>query len=280
MWTGRVRFFGLLLVMSLGAVLYWSAQVPGHAGNWQASHARLAGVASGHDERGQFYHLTNLRDFRYRTDGSIAAADYREARFAVADLRRIWFGISHFGGYGFAHTFLSFEFADEQYLVASVEARMRPDQNYHPLFGLIRQYNKIVVLGTEADIIGLRSHIRGEQVLLYPLQLDAAQTEYLFHALMGDAQQLVERPGFYNTLLDNCTTNLLKHAPGYRFYTSLIDYRLMFPGYSDAVAWEKNWINTDQPLEELRERARINPALTTPEAEDFSQMIRRGWRSP
>src|SRR5690606_20776437 len=180
-------------------------------------------------------------------------------------------------GYGFAHTFLSFEFADGQYLVASVEARMRPEQNYHPLFGLIRQYNKIVVLGTEADIIGLRSHIHSEQVLLYPLQLEAAQTTYLFQALMGDAQQLVELPEFYNTLLDNCTTNLLKHAPGYRFYTSLVDYRLMLPGYSDAVAWEKNWINADQPLEKLREQARINPALTKPEAENFSQMIRRGW---
>lgn len=277
MWTGRIRFFGLLLVLSLGAVLYWSAQIPSHDGAWQAAHARLPEVALGHNERGQFYQVTNLRDFRYHPDGSIAAAEYRSGRFALAELRQVWFGISHFGGYGFAHTFLSFEFADGQYLVASIEARMRPEQNYHPLFGLIRQYNKILVLGTEADIIGLRSHTRSERVLLYPLQLEAAQATHLFHALMGDAQQLVELPEFYNTLLDNCTTNLLKHAPGYRFYTSLVDYRLMLPGYSDAVAWEKNWINADQPLEKLREQARINPALTKPEAENFSQMIRRGW---
>src|SRR5690606_39808368 len=172
MWTGRVRFFGLLLVLSLGAVLYWSAQTPSHDGDWQTAHARLPVVASGHDERGQFYQLTNLRDFRYHMDGSIAAAEYRSGRFAAADLRRIWFGISHFGGYGLAHTFLSFEFADGQYLVASVEARMRPEQNYHPLFGLIRQYNKIVVLGTEARSEEHTSELQSRENIVCRLLLE------------------------------------------------------------------------------------------------------------
>lgn len=271
---------GLLLMLFLGALLYWSALAPTHEGEWQILHARLPDIKMGQDDNGQFYQLTNLRDFRYRPDGGIAAAEYREGRYSLADLRRVWLGISHFGGNGFAHTFLSFEFAGDNFLVASVEARMRPTQNYNPLFGLVRQYNKIIVLGTEADIIGLRTHIRGERVLLYPLQFDTSQSTYLFQALMGDAQQLGREPEFYNTLLDNCATNLLKYAPDYRFYTSLIDYRLILPGFSDAVAWEKGWINNAETLEDLRFYAEINPALTAPDAGDFSQMIRRGWSVP
>src|SRR5690606_19116865 len=104
----------------------------------------------------------------------------------------------------------SFEFSNNEFLAASVEARLRPGQSYSPLMGLMRQYNKLIVLGSEADIIGLRSHIRAERVLLYPLQLNQAQMEYVFHSFMKDAQALEQQPGFYNTLLDNCTTNLLK----------------------------------------------------------------------
>ena len=260
-----------------GASLYWSALKPSHYGEWQVLQQRLPTVELGQDERGEFYRIDNLRDFRYHPDGSIAQVEYRAARYAATDLQRIWLGISHFGGYGLAHTFLSFEFSNNEFLAASVEARLRPGQSYSPLMGLVRQYNKLIVLGSEADIIGLRSHIRAERVLLYPLQLEQTQMDYVFHALMKDAQALEQQPDFYNTLLDNCTTNLLKYDPDYRFYTSLLDYRLLLPGYSDAVAQEKGWIASAQSLNDLRLQATIDVAAGGPERDDFSQTIRRGY---
>lgn len=278
MWTGRTRTYGLLFVVMLGASLYWSALKPTHHGEWQALQRQLPVVELGQGERGDFYHISNLRDFRYHTDGAVAQAQYREGRYDVADLQRVWLGISHFGGYGLAHTFLSFEFAHDEFLAASVEARLRPGQSYSPFMGLVRQYNKIIVLGSEADIIGLRSHVRAERVLLYPLELDQAQRVYLLRSMMKDAQALAQQPDFYNTLLDNCTTNLLKYDPEYRFYTSLLNYRLLLPGFSDVVAQKKGWISTAQPLATLRLQATIDVDLGGPEGEGFSRAIRRGYQ--
>lgn len=265
--------------MTLGAALYWSALRPTHEGVWQSLQSRLPIVTIDQGENGDIYRIDNLRDFRYHPDGAIATPQYFSAQYQPADLQQVWLGISHFGGYGFAHTFLSFEFSEQLFLVASVEARLRADQSYNPLFGLVRQYNKLVVLGSEADVIGLRSHIRSERVLLYPLTLSKEQMQYLFRAVMVDAQQLSMRPSFYNTLLDNCTTNLLKHDPDYHVYNSLIDYRLLLPGYSDAVVQERGWMPDGASLESLRQRATVVVTEKVGlDAEGFSQAIRRGWQ--
>lgn len=252
-------------------------QTPTHDGEWSRLQTRLPLVTLQQNSPSPIYHIENLRDFRYHADGSVQSANYRSAEFSPAHLQQIWLGISHFGNYGFAHTFLSFEFSDDKFLAVSVEARLRPTQTYNPLLGLLRQYNKMVVLGTEADIIGLRTHIRKERVLLYPLQLNAQQRDYLFHAVMSDAQQIVGQPEFYNTLLDNCATNLIKHDPNYRFYTSLLDYRLLLPGYADEVMQEKGWVQADQPIVELRKRAVIDAELMSLDATDFSRVIRQQW---
>lgn len=274
---GRARVYLLLLVVVLGGGMYWQTLTPTHEGEWTRVQQRLPGVQLVSDSRGEFYQVKNFRDFRYDEDGAVAVENYLDKEYAPADLRRVWFGISHFGGYGFAHTFLSFEFADDDFLVLSIEARLRPTQSYDPFLGLVRQYHKIIVLGSESDIIGLRTHSRGERVLLYPLQLQPAQAEFLLRALMDDVQQLAAQPEFYNTLLDNCATGLLKHTPDYRVYSPLLDYRLMLPGYSDAVVQEKGWIDTRVPLTELRALAQIDVTLTLPAADDFSQAIRHGW---
>lgn len=269
----------ILLGLLILFFMYLFTRVPTHEGEWSLLQTRLPQVELRQDEETSFYRIENLRDFRYHPDGRVQRAEYRTADFSPADLQQVWLGISHFGDYGLAHTFLSFEFANDQFLAASVEARTRPGQSYNPFLGLMRQYNKIVVLGTEVDIIGLRTHIRGERVLLYPLQLNAEERQYLFNAMMVDAQQIARQPGFYNTLLDNCTTNLLKHDPDYRFYTSLLDYRLLLPGFSDEVMQEKGWLGMGEPFIDLRVRATINAHLISHEAESFSRAIRQGYHA-
>ncbi len=228
-------------------------------------------------EAGEVLRLRGLRDFRYLPDASPAGPRYLDADYPVADLDRVWVGISHFGEPGLAHTFLSFEFGDGRFLVASVEARLRPGQSYNPFRGLIRQYHKLLVWGTEADIVGLRSHIRGERVLLYPLSLSQEQRRGLLGALVAETAELQQRPAFYNTLLDNCTTNLLKYQPDYRWYASLLDYRVLLPGYIDGLLLEQGWIAPGTDLAGLRVKAQVQPALTHPDAADFSRAIRQGW---
>ena len=94
--------------------------------------------------------IHNLRDFRYQPNGDIAQANYRTQRFQLSQLSNTWLGLSHFHEGGLAHVFLSFEFSAKEgskdYLVISIEARLRQDQaNYSPAVGLFRQYNKMLV---------------------------------------------------------------------------------------------------------------------------------------
>lgn len=269
----RVVLILITLVSLIVAVLVFRL-TPSHEGDWGALQGRIPTVTRGPE--GQ-YAISGIRDFRYNSDGSVAESRYLDEQIDLAGLQRIWLGISHFAPMGLAHTFLSFEFSDQRFLVASVEARLNASQSYSPLKGLLRRYHKMIVLGTEADIIGLRSHIRQEQVLLYPLQLTKDEQEYVLRAILNDVQAIEQQPAFYNTLLDNCLTNLVKHDPDFRHWWSLTDYRLLLPGFSDGLAWERGWINNSLTLGEARQRAEIDPAETEPADGAFSMKIRSGW---
>ncbi|MBE0509123.1 MAG: DUF4105 domain-containing protein [Gammaproteobacteria bacterium] len=257
---------GLLIAVLL---LIHFLHTPSHEGPWQTAQQRLPEIRMDNDS----VQIKQLRDFRYYPDGQIREARYQQQEYSLAALHAVWFGISHFSENGLAHTFLSFEFANGDYLVASVEARMRPAQTYHPMQGLLRQYHKIIVLGTEADIIGLRSHVRGERVLLYPLQLNAEQRRHLLRGIIADAQAISTQPVFYNTLLDNCTTSLLRHDPQHRLWRDLLDYRVLLPGYSDAYAQQRGWLEPERDLRQWRREVRVD-ANAAPDDANFSQQIR------
>ena len=58
------------------------------------------------------------------------------------------------------------------------------------------------------------------------------------------------------------------------FWTRNFDYRLLLPGYSDALAYELGAIATARPLQDVRARARVDPASTAINDPNFSQAIR------
>ena len=270
----RQKWLGLSLLLSgllIGMLLLIHVlHTPSHEGPWQTAQQLLPEIRMD----GGSVQIKQLRDFRYSPDGQIREVRYLQQDYALEALHAVWLGISHFSDKGLAHTFLSFEFTDGRYLVASVEARMRPEQSYHPVQGLLRQYHKIIVLGTEADIIGLRSHVRGERVLLYPLQLNALQRRHLLRGLITDAQAISAQPAFYNSLLDNCTTSLLRHDPQHSIWRGLLDYRILLPGHSDAYAQQRGWLDPERDLRQWRHQVGVN-ANADPDDADFSQQIRR-----
>jgi hypothetical protein len=261
--------FTIMALIVATVLAYLFSTAPTHDGDWQEAQALLPEVRI----EGDRFHLRNIRDFSYHADRSIKPARYLDQEFSPNSLKRIWLGLSHFSGYGLAHSFLSFEFDDGRYLVASVEARMRPGQSYSPLAGLLRRYHKIIVLGTERDIIGLRSKVREERVLLYPLELTASQSRRVFTGMMQDVRTLREKPSFYNTLFDNCTTGLLRHDQENHFWKNILDYRILLPGFADDYAVQRGWIRADKGLEHLRKEA-VVPADIDPDDGDFSLGIR------
>jgi hypothetical protein len=83
------------------------------------------------------------------------------------------------------------------------------------------------------------------------------------------------RPEFYDTLTNNCTTNLVRHFETVSGQDVPYDYRTLLPAYSDELALELGLLDTDVGLAQTRERHRINPrAEAAAHREDFSLRIR------
>ena len=101
----------------------------------------------------------------------------------------------------------------------------------------------------------MRPEYRHVDVLLYRTTATPAQARALFVDVMKRVNQLHDRPEFYNTLTNNCTTNIVHHintlAPGRIQY----DYRVLLPGYADELAYELGLIDNSVPFAEVRRRA-------------------------
>jgi len=264
-WTAVV----LLLGSGLFAMAVFT-RVPSHERDWVPAQAQLPQV----EIAGDRVFLENVRDFSYSAADDVAEARYLDGDFQAREIESLWYGISHFSGYGIAHTFLSFGFQDGRYLAVSIEARLESDETYHPLLGLIRQYELIYVIGTERDIVGLRSHWRDERVLLYELLVTPDEARDLFLSLMRDARQIDADPRFYNTLTDNCTTLLAEHAEALSGLRGGFDLRAIFPGRSDELLYELGLLDRSLGLEDLRAAARIDPSVTGVDDTAFSARIR------
>ena len=266
----------ILIVFVLAFGIYLASKSPSHDRQWKTEYKVLPSV--GFDD-GRVT-VKNVRNFAYSPEGGVKKARYSDRTFDIDDLESAWYGISHFAEGGLAHTFLSFGFKDGQYVTVSVEARQEVGESYHPVTGLLRNYELAYIVGDERDIIGLRTHIRKEKVYLYRLTIQPETARRVFREMLEIAEDIQRTPRFYNTLFDNCTTNLLDRAEGLSFFERYLDYRVLLPGYSDELAYEKGVIRTDIPLEKLREDSLLVSGRCEIDAKDFSTGIRGGIPGP
>lgn len=225
--------------------------------------------------RGDLVEIRNLRDFSYRSESDFDER-YADRTYDLRKLDSADYVVSRFGGVpGLAHAFLSFGFGDERVAV-SVEARKERGEIYSPLRGLLNEYELMYVVGTERDLIGVRTHVWKENVTLYPIRATDEQLRHLFLEMVTRAEGLRQEPEFYDTLFNSCNSNIVSHvdtiAPG----TIGFDVRTILPGFADTVAHELGLIDSPLPLERIREAYRIDPvAARLPLDENFSRGIRR-----
>lgn len=273
------RYIGAALALTLLPLALLAAYVlprrPSHDREWTAEQARLPRVRV----VGDTVHVEHLRDFRYRQDGP-ADQRWADATWDAGAVRRVWFVLSPFNARfrALAHPFLSFEFDDGRFLAASVEARKEVGESYSAVGGLLRRFETIMVLGTEEDLLGLRAIAWGDPLYLFPVRITRAQASELFRLLMARARELEQRPEFYNTLSNNCTTNLIAPinslAADERRIGRLVG---LMPGYSYETAFERGWIDTELSLEEARRAFFVNERVRAAAGRpDFSAAIRAG----
>jgi hypothetical protein len=257
----------MLSILLVAGLFAWAATRPSHERVWRTEQAVLPQVTFDGDR----VHVRNVRDFTYRSKDDFTPG-YRDRTYDLEKIETLWFGISRFTREwrGPAHTFLSFGFADGQYVAVSVEARREATETYSVWKGALRWYELIYVIGVRAVTWNVPVH-------LYPIRATREQVRALFVAMMERARQVEQRPEFYHTFTNSCATNIL--APVNRIATRRIPFGLevILPGYADRLAHQRGLIDTDLPLARAREHFLVNDRARTAIAHpDFSARIRAG----
>ncbi len=261
---------GVLLLLAAGSALAMILRVPSHDRDWRPGHLRLPEATLAGDQ----VVIEDFRDFSYGDDGTPSEIKYTEATFDLSEIESLWYGISHFGPLGLAHTFLSVGFTDGRYLALSIEARQTMDQVYNPLLGLFGAYELIIVAGSERDIIGLRSHRRGERVYLYRIDAPKTAIERVLRALIGRMKDIRSAPEFYHTITDNCAMAIWRYAERLSVFQRYTNPKLLLPGYSDEVALSLGLIAGGGSIDALRRAAFVDPRRAELSDPRFSARIR------
>ena len=219
----------------------------------------------------------NLRRTRYGLPGEPYEVRWDRGVYDLSKLERLWFLVESFSDIeAIAHTFISFEFEDAQYLSVSVEARLEVGESYGILDGVLRRFELTYLFGDEADLILRRTHYQQHQVYMYPLVTPPEEVRSLLERMIGTANALTVQPRFYNSVTDNCTSVLRKHANEVRPGSFRAFARAqVLPGTSDKMLYKKGWLDTSTSLENLRERYAIKDiSEACAQTPGFSKCIR------
>jgi hypothetical protein len=263
-----------LVVVGLGYRFFMLQ--PTNQGDWEYGMDVLPHVTI-HDDRVTVEHE---RDFRWSADGALSSS-YVDRSYDTQQLERVWFvqepfTIEPFEGFtGVAHTYFVFDFRDQPPLAVSVEARRQRGQKYDAFKGMFNEYGLIYIWGTEQDVSGRRAVLEKQQLYMYPLSGSMDTARRLFLDLARSSQELETQPRFYNSLTSNCTNELAKVANEAQPGVIPLNIALILPGYADQVLYDDELIPHDAPLDAIRERYAVTPAIQANiDQPDFSQRVR------
>jgi hypothetical protein len=250
----------------------FSALNPSNNHDWSPDQAVLS-TAEFHGEQVTVH---NIRRITYRSLDDYTVTHY-DKTFDLRKLTSVDFIMVPFNEMPtLAHTMISFGFEDRDYLGVSVETRKERGQTYGPLKGFLRQYGLIYVVADEQDLILRRVLFDRSDVYLYRTRATPAQARSLLADVMRRVNKLAHEPEFYNTLTNNCTTNIRNHINHLVPNEVPYDYRVLLPGDSDKLAYDLGLLESGASFEQTRLRARVNYlAYVHRDDADFSVKIRQ-----
>ena len=245
---------------------------PSNNRDWTPEQAVLARA----EFRGNQVTVRNVRDCRWRSLDDFDLS-YYDKTFDLDKLTSVDFIVVPFNEMpSLGHTMLSFGFDDGDHLAVSVEIRRERGEAFSAVKGFFRQYELMYVVASERDVIQRRVNCDLCDVYLYRSTATPKQARELFVDVMRRVNKLAKEPEFYDTLTNNCTTNIRNHINHLKPDEVPYDYRVLLPGYSDHLAYDLGLIEHHGSYEETRLRARVNyQAYLHRDAPAFSQEIRR-----
>lgn len=221
--------------------------------------------------------IRHVRNCHYRSETDYDVRHY-DMRFRLQDVKTVDFIVVPFKeSQLLAHTMLSFGLADGRHIAISVEARLDEGESYSPVRGINSRFELMYVIADERDVIPLRTNIRNVDVYLYKGHSTPDQTQDLLVDMLARANKLLREPEFYDTLSNNCTTNLVQHVNKLRPGLIPFDWRIVLPGHSDRLAYQLGLIDTSESFEVTRAKANITAlARANANSPSLSQQIRIG----
>jgi hypothetical protein len=242
----------------VAVLLFWAVLVvvfqPSHERDWELGQERLPRFVF-QDER---FSVENFRNFDWTGETS-AEARYETREFDLTEITGVDVFISHFDEFeGLAHIFLSFGFSDGRHIVVSMETRREKGEEFSPVLGVLRQFEIVYVVGSEADIVGLRTDIRDERVYLYRTVASPEKARDLLLKIAGDVNGIFAQPRMYNTLTDNCTNVLTRRVEDISDVKFPLTWKTVFPGYFDEVLYEMGLIPSTGDFAETKRRNLID----------------------
>lgn len=272
-WRFRSRR-ALRTVLAIAAVaaLGWLIRPARDDRTWAADVAEMATA----EIAGDVVTIKNVRNFSWRSLTDFTPR-WETRTYRLSQLRHLDFLMTYWGSPHICHTMLTFDFGEGGRLCASIETRREVGETYSALRGMFRQYELIYVLGDERDLVRLRTDIRPHnEVFLYRVKASPEQAQAIFREYLATANGLRTQPGWYHTLLTNCTTSIRKNVQ----HAGVIapwNWRLLANGHIHEQLHALGYLQRELPLPELERASRIAPAAQAAgDVPDFSARIRAG----
>jgi hypothetical protein len=270
LFASRRRFAAFGAVFA-AVVIWWVFIPPSHHRSWRPEVAVMPRAVIDGDR----VHITGVRDFKYRSRNDFDVR-YEEREVQISRVVGVDFYVSYWREGIVGHTFLSFIFDDAPPLSISIETRPEHGEGFAPIASMFKQFELIYVVGSERDLVGVRTNHRRETTYLYRLNAPAENAQQLLRVYLARINELADRPEFYHLFSNSCTINIVRYANA-AGREGRLDVRHILNGLIDAYLYRSGRIDTTLPFPELRRKSLINEAAEAADgADDFSQRIRKG----
>lgn len=262
----------VLPIVEIPQNLAKTLQRPSNSRRWSRDQAVLARA----EFHGDSVTVRNIRNFSYQGRERFSI-DYYDKTYRLDDLESFDFIVVPFNETpDLAHVAVSFGFRDGQQLAVSVEIRKEEDETFDPLKGLLRQYELMYVVLDERDFVRLRTDHYLCGVYVYRTNLSPEDVRRVFVDVMRRVNKLADEPEYYNTLTNNCTTNVVEHVNQLENVHIPYTHYILLPGHLGHGLYDLGLLDTDVSFAETKSRARVNRrAYQFADAPDFSARIRQ-----